>query len=292
VRIESVGIVPAGSEVRGTVALAKAAAEECLARSKYDRSDIELLLFAGVYRDEFICEPAIASMLAGALQMNDSPEAAAKKKTFACDVFNGALGQLNACHLAMQMIRAGTVRRALVAASEVENNARARPDHLLGLKETGSALILDGEGDGRTGLSEVLFRYAPERAGDLKCHLTSIDGKVCLQAEKSADLHEHLLECITPAVDELLKREGVDRSAIKAVFAPQIGDSLTALAARLEIDRQRFVDVTEEGKDPFTSALPCALRAALDSGMVKPGDIGLIIGAGSGLQVGCALYYF
>ncbi len=293
VRIESIGTVPAGSEARGTVGLAKAAAETCLARSRHDRSDIDLLLFAGVYRDEFICEPAIASMLAGALQLNDSPELAAKKKTFACDVFNGALGLLNACHLAVQMIQAGTARRALVAVSEVENNARNRPDHLLGLKETGSALILEAESDGGAGFGEFLFRYATEHSGYLRSYFSYIDGKWCLQQEKSAGLEEHLLHCIQAAVEELLQREGVERSRLKAVFAPQIsGDFITVLAERLGLDRQHFVDIAEPGQDPFTSALPCALRAALDGGRVGSGDIGLIIGAGSGLQVGCALYYF
>jgi 3-oxoacyl-[acyl-carrier-protein] synthase III len=293
VRIESIGTVPGGTEARGTVALARVAAETCLARSVHDRSDIDLLLFAGVYRDEYICEPAIAALLAGALRLNDSPEAAAKKKTFACDVFNGALGLLNACHLAVQMIQAGTARRALVAASEVENNARLRPDHLVGLKETGSALILDAEGDSGAGFGEFLFRYAGEHAGDLRSYLTLIDGKPCLQVEKLAGLREHLLECAGAAVEELLQREGVEPSAVKAVFAPQLSaDFLTALAARLEIDRWRFVDVTEPGQDPYTSALPCALRAAQNGGMVSPGDVGLIISAGSGLQVGCALYTF
>ncbi len=293
VRIESIGTVPAESGAKGTVDLARAAAETCLAQSKHDRSDIDLLLFAGVYRDEFICEPAIASLLAGALQLNDSPELAAKQKTFACDVFNGAIGFLNACHLAVQMLQSGKARRALVAASEVENNARIRPDHLLGLKETGSALILDTEGDGRTGFGEFLFGYATELAGDLQSYFTCVDGKWCLQQEKSEHLQQHLLHCIKATVEELLVREGVDRSKIKAVFAPQIsGDFLTVLAERLGLDRRQFVDITEPGKDPFTSAVPCALRTALDSDMVGPGDIGLIIGAGSGLQVCCTLYYF
>jgi 3-oxoacyl-[acyl-carrier-protein] synthase III len=293
VRIESIGTVPTGSGARGTVGLARAAAETCLARSRHDRCDIDLLLFAGVYRDEFICEPAIASMLAGALQLNDTPELAAKQKTFACDVFNGALGFLNACHLAVQMIQSGKARRTLVAASEVENNARIRPDHLLGLKETASALVLDAEGDGNTGFGEFLFRYATEHACDLRSYFTCIDGKWCLQRDKSADLEEHLLPCIMATVKELLEREGVERSKIKAVFAPQMsGDFLTVLAERLGLDRQHFVDITEPGQDPFTSALPCALRAALDGGMVRPGDIGLVIGAGSGLQVCCTLYYF
>jgi 3-oxoacyl-[acyl-carrier-protein] synthase III len=191
------------------------------------------------------------------------------------------------------MIQTGKARRALLAASEVENNAHIRPDHLLGLKETGSALILDAEGDGGTGFGEFLFRYATQHAKDHRCYFTCVDGKWCLQQEKSGDLQEHLLECIQAAVGELLEREGVERSKVKAVFAPQISANfLTLLSERLGIDRQHFVDITEQEQDPFTSALPCALQVGLDSGMVGPGDIGLIIGAGSGLQVGCTLYCF
>ena len=45
-------------------------------------------------------------------------------------------------------------------------------------------------------------------------------------------------------------------------------------------------------EDYFTSSLACSIRAAQIEGKVKPGDIGLFICMGAGLQIGCALYYF
>ena len=44
--------------------------------------------------------------------------------------------------------------------------------------------------------------------------------------------------------------------------------------------------------DLFTSSLPYALEHVREQHLVEPGDIGLIINAGSGIQVGCAIYYF
>ena len=65
----------------------------------------------------------------------------------------------------------------------------------------------------------------------------------------------------------------------------------TELAARLNIPSSRFVDLGAES-DPFSSCLPQALQQARQRKLVKPGDVGLIISVGSGVQVGCATYRF
>src|SRR5262249_54890538 len=89
VRVESIGTSPA--QVRKeALELAVAAAENCLAKSSYSRNDINLLIYSGVYRDDYLCEPALASMVAGELEMNDTIDSQLEKKTFAFDLLNGA----------------------------------------------------------------------------------------------------------------------------------------------------------------------------------------------------------
>jgi 3-oxoacyl-[acyl-carrier-protein] synthase III len=76
------------------------------------------------------------------------------------------------------------------------------------------------------------------------------------------------------------------------VFPPYLTDADRAeLAARLNIPSSRFVDLGAEA-DPFSSCLPYGLQQARRQGLVKPGDIGLIVSVGSGVQVGCATYRF
>jgi 3-oxoacyl-[acyl-carrier-protein] synthase III len=292
VRIDSVGRIPTESLVRGTLAMAKVAAEDCLARSSHDRSDIDLLLFVGVYRDEFICEPAIAAMAAGELKINDHVETPADKKTFALDVFNGAIGFLNACHMGAQMIEAGKAKNVMVLASEVENNAHTRPDHLRGIKETGSAMILDGEGNGKTGFGNFVFHYVTKHIGALETHTAMVNKKTCLEVEKTGDLAKSALNAIPEAVVELLVKEGLTMDQIQVIFPPQVSSEFTReLADRLQVPAARMVDIAAQ-KDYFTSSLACSIRAAQDTGKIKSGDIGLFICMGAGLQIGCAIYYF
>ena len=120
-------------EPNDTLTMLGRVAEACLEKSQYAKEEMELLLSVGVYRSEFLTEPAIAALLAGNLKMNDCREPDDEHKTFAFDLLNGALGFLNACYLVSELSRAGCLERAMIVASEIENNAQVMPDHLLGL---------------------------------------------------------------------------------------------------------------------------------------------------------------
>ena len=296
VRIDSIGTIADGLPVkRDTVALAKLAAEDCLRHSSHDPSDLSLIMFAGVYRNDFLCEPAVAALLAGELGINADARSPDDKRTFVFDVFNGALGFLNACHVAVQMIRVGKHKNVMVVASEIENNAALRPERLLGIKEIGSAIILEEATDGRSGFGNFVFRYDTRHMNAFVSHAGQDPqvGRACLYFEKDPDIATHYLQCIPDAVAELLAVEGLGLGRITAVFPPQMSPSFVpALSERMGVPRARFVDLADDGKDLYTSSAAYALRHALEQKRVGPGDVGLIIGVGSGVQVGCAVYYF
>src|SRR5262249_11510630 len=144
---------------RDSIALLKIAAQHCLAKSLHSRDDIGLILYTGVYRNEFVCEPAIASLLAGELDINSTYESPEGKRDLAFDIFNGSMSVLNACYVAMHMILAKKCQNAMVVASEIENNAEVFPEVLLGIRETGSAMILDETPYGQVGFGNFLFKY-------------------------------------------------------------------------------------------------------------------------------------
>jgi amino acid adenylation domain-containing protein len=292
VRIASIGTADA-SVKKETLALSEAAAEACIAKSSYSREDIDLLIYAGVYRDEFLSEPALASIIAGGLKINDTIETQQDKKTFAFDLFNGAVGFLNACQVSAEMIHAQKIRRALVVTSEVENNKLARPDELLGIAETGSAAMLAESIDGKTGFGNFVFKYGVEYLESLIAYTRQEHGTTWIHRDQSAALEEHYLRLIDEAVAELLKSEQLELSQIKVVMPPQISPAFVAkVSAALHLDRERVVDIARNGVDLYTSSLPCTLQYVQEQRLVEPGDIGLIVSAGSGLQVGCATYYF
>jgi amino acid adenylation domain-containing protein len=293
VRVESIGTLQAQAQVqRKTLELAQAAATNCLEKSSYSKSDIDLLIFAGVYRDDFICEPAIAAMIAGELRMNDTIESQQDKKTFALDLFNSGIGFLKACYVSTGMIQAKKMQRVLVVASEVENNKQFFTTELLGLSEAGSAVILDESPGGQTGFGNFVFRDFTSYIDTFKAYGVQRNGKTGMHFEKDPGLETCYLQCIREAVDELLRVEQLDVSQIKVILPPQISPAfITALSNTMNLSRDRFVDLAQGG-DLFTSSLAYTLQYVREQHLVKPGDIGLIINVGTGIQVGCATYYF
>jgi amino acid adenylation domain-containing protein len=292
IAIQGVGIAAAQqSGPPRAVDLAVQAASACLTTSGVDKAALGLIIHAGIYRDEYICEPAIAALVAGELGINDDIETPDDPKTFAFDVLNGAVGFLNACHVAVHMIGAGKAEHAMVMASEVENNTPGGDHPPYGLNETGSALIL-GSTDGSAGFGQFVFHHRPENSEALATYIRHEDGHSWLQIDREPKLTTHYLDAIPAAVEELLKLEGLEPSDIAAVFPPHLAAvDLTEMARRINIPRTRVVEVDADG-DLFTSSVPYALDHALRHQQVKPGDIGLIVSVGSGVQVGCATYRF
>jgi 3-oxoacyl-[acyl-carrier-protein] synthase III len=164
---------------------------------------------------------------------------------------------------------------------------------LYGISETGSAVIL-GRTGGAAGFGQFVFHHHPEYGGALSTYLQHREGHSWLQIDRDPNLSAHYLDCIPPAVEELLKLEELDASEIAAVFPPSLSPAdRTELAVRLCIPSSRFVDLaTDADADLFSSSLPYGLQHAWRHKLVRPGDIGLIVSVGSGIQVGCATYRF
>ncbi len=294
IRIESIGLVPdAPDRPRDSIELARLAGEACFANSAHERGQIDLLLNAGVHRNEFICEPAIAALIAGKLRLNDVADGPPDAKTLAFDIFNGAVGFLDACFSALTMIKAGKHRHVMVVTSEIENNADIYPDRVLNLKETGSALILEEDADGTTGFGAFAFRYFTQYIDRFVSSIGQNHGINFLRFFKDPDLERLYLDCIPQVVREVLAKEKLELHQITAIFPPQISsDFIAKLGGKLSVAKEKMVDIALEGKDFFTSSMPFAVKHAQESGMVKAGDIGLIINVGTGIQVACAIYYF
>jgi 3-oxoacyl-[acyl-carrier-protein] synthase III len=292
VRIDSVGIAPAGqSTPPSSIQFAVQAATACLDESSVDRAAVGLIIHAGVYRDDFLSEPAVAALVAGELGINGDVQSADGLKTLAFDVLNGAVGFLNACHVAAGMIAAGKTEHALVVASEIENNTPDSGYPLTGISQTGSAILLS-RSDGTEGFGRFIFQHYPEYSGALATYTQQRDGRCRLQIEHDPNLAAIYLSCIPSAAKELLTLEGLDPSDIAVVLPPQLSTAeLDELAAQIGIPRSRFIEFGVD-TDLFTSSLPYGLEHARRHGLARPGDIALILTVGSGVTIGCTTYRF
>ena len=294
IRIEAVGTIPEDNgEKRNSIDLLNRAARNCLGKSSYERSDIDLLMYCGVYRSDYVLEPAYATFLAGELDINATTSNPENKKTFAFDIFNGTVGFLNACYVAQQMIAAGNCKAAMIVASEAENNAARFPDELLGIRETASAIILDVHQLNDTGFSRFLFKYHEEYLNDYITFCDTSESHVYLDIIKDVNLEALYIDCILPAVQEILAMEKLDMNQVNVIFPPQVSSGfISKLSEAMLLPKGKLIDVVGTGPDLFSSSVPYAFEHAFQKGLAKTGDIGLIITVGSGIQVGCAIYHF
>lgn len=300
IRIESVGILdPDRVSTADTLTMLTEASRNCLAESSYDPSDVDLLLSTGVYRTGYLSEPAIASLLAGLLKINDAPKTPVEKKSLAFDLLNSGGGFLNACHVASVLIQTQAQNRVMIAASEVENNAKVAPDCLRGIKETAAAVILDAS-DGETGFGAFYFRFFPDEAESLNVYGSTRKLRIGewwvarLFVEKETDLERRIVRCVCATVSEFLEAEGIPREDIAVVLPPQISPAfISELYGKLKMERGKFVDISREGEDMFTSSMPHCLYHLRRSGRCPhTGALGLIINVAAGMEVGCAIYHF
>ena len=294
VRIESVGTIPGNViEKKNSLELLTKAARNCLDRSSYKCIDIAMLLYCGIYRSDYVMEPAYATMLAGELDMNSTTTAPENKKTFAFDVFNGAIGFLNACYVAQQMIEAKNCEAAMIVAAEIENNAGHFPNDLLGIRETASAIIIDSTTEGDTGFSSFLFKCHEKEINRYVTYGDTTAQNLYLNVAKDPDLELLYIDCILPAVQNILEMEDLHLNKVSKIFPPQISSGfIKRLSKAMHLPLEKFIDVVGDGPDLFTSSIPYALNYAYEKQLVKTGDIGLMINVGSGIQVGCAIYHF
>jgi 3-oxoacyl-[acyl-carrier-protein] synthase III len=294
VRIESVGILPAGSDSTGdAVSMLAAAARECFMRSRYHRRDVELIINAGVYRNDFLCEPAVASLVAGRLQSDDDRHGSADPGTLAFDLTCGSLGLLQACFVAANMMASGRFRTAMVMAAEIELNRDGCPTKRLGLQETGTALILDSSTDDGPGFGNFHFQSFTGHIHQFASHSAVTGGTTGLSFERDPAFETSCLACIRECVEGLLRRERIDRSELAVVFPPLMSAAFVSQLARiLDMPSDRMVFPPAGARDLYTSSLAVALHTAREERRVRPGHIGLLIGVGSGIQVGCATYRF
>jgi 3-oxoacyl-[acyl-carrier-protein] synthase III len=272
----------------------KHVAETALEKSQYAKEEMEFLISTGVYRSEFLTEPALAALLAGDLEMNDGRQPNAEHKTFAFDILNGAMGFLNACYLVSELSRAGCLERAMIVASEIENNAEIMPDQLLGLKEMASAVILHESNDGETGFLAFSFDQYPEHADVLRVVCTWNDeGKPHLIRTASKDRYLLYVEDIEKSISRFLRAQAVSRDEIRFLIPPQISPAFVrAVSQELDLPKAETIDVSTDGEDLATSSTPAAMQAILEGNLAEKGDLALIINVSAGGQVGCALYQF
>jgi 3-oxoacyl-[acyl-carrier-protein] synthase III len=270
--------------------LADAAARNCLAHAGRKPGDIDMLINAGIYREDNMGEPALAAIVQEDIGANLGQPPVGGHGTFSFDLLNGTCGVISAIQLQTGMLRSGLIRLGAVVTSDVH------PD----LKDPGSApfrpaggTLLLGWDDSIPGFTDFHSETFPEYQdlftsglvwqGRRRQNLMVIDSK--------PGYHARLVDCAEEATHRFLSGLGLDISEIDLLVpAPSAADFLDRLRARLGVPGDRVAYVTEDLEGCYTTGPIAALQAAVKSGRLGEARNTLLLAAGAGITVALALY--
>ena len=298
-RIEAVATTHArrGPFAQGALKLADAAARACLARAHLEAGDIDLLLNAGLYREDNLTEPALAALIQEDIGANPGhPPREGAHGTFSFDIANGGCGVLTALELLDGFVRSGTIRTGLVVASDsAPDDSESFPFPAVG----GAVLVRPTRGG--EGFVDFAFETFDEAAGhfesaiswhDKAWHLPlSRPGTNVLTVAQGDEYECRAIECAEESTRRFLARHEVAaRSVDLAILSQSPLGFADGLAMRLDLARGCVAHVADELRGAHTASPIAALDAAIESGKYTEARTILFATVGAGIVVGLALY--
>ena len=288
--IESVGAVrrPRRLRRRGARSLADAAARRALKRAGLMPGDIDLLLNAGLYHDRNLGEPALAALIQEDIGANPEDPHDGGHGTFSFDVANGACGLLTGIQVADGFLRSGSIRHALVVASDADPGHGMAPGFPF---EPAAAAIVCGWRPGAEGIQGFRFANRPAggEAGDGLRATVALEGRGnLLTIDQDPEFAAAAGTWAAEVAAKLLADHGMAASDVDLVVAtPLARDFLDALAADLGVTAQQLVAPTNRQR-VHTAALGVALEPLVSRGGFD-GKTTLLVSAGAGPVAGVAL---
>lgn len=294
-RIEAVATVRSrkGPFARRALKLADAAAKACLERAGCLPADLELLINTGVYRDDNLGEPALASMIQDDILANRRPSSRTQHGTFSFDVQNGGAGVITALYLLDGFLQ-GSIGLGMVVASDADPGSPVEPR--FPFAPVGGALLLTpGPDDG--GFVDFEFATFPEHEAMFSAYVNwhkrpvRRGGRNVLVIDEHPGYADRLIDCASLVTRKFLKRRGLTPASVDLLVPSPMPERFPdALADQLDIAAERVARVSDELAGAHTAGPIAAYEAAERAGRLAEAKNVLFVAAGAGISVGAALY--
>jgi len=137
-----------------------------------------------------------------------------------------------------------------------------------------------------------LFKYYPEYHETFRTEVNWKNGKPFLNISRTQDMELFILKHVPMLVEELLAEEKLALGDIQIFVPPQISGAFVHRWTRhLNLPKSKVVNLND-AQNYYTCSTVFGLKHAFEKGMVREGDLGIILEAGSGLILASALYQF
>jgi len=263
--------------------LAVTAAKDCLHRAGCDPDDLDLVVNAGIYRDRNLGEPALAALIQDDIGANPEDPHAGAHGTFSFDISNGACGVLTGLQIVDGFLRASSVQRALVVASDADPG-HGMSEHFA-FSAAGAAMLCRWTDDDY-GLSRVSWVNADDTEA-FSATVGFADARNVLRFNQSATMDERFAEAAAAAVRACLQAQSAELADVDLIVAaPARPEYRAALSRLLGVPAEKVCIAGDHRM--HTAALAAAFEPEAES--LPPGARVLFVAAGAGITAGAALY--
>ena len=279
--------------------LADSAAQACLGRAGIEPGDVDMLINAGIYREDSMGEPALAALIQEDISANLGHPPVGGHGTFSFDLANGTCGVISAIQIVTGFLRSGAIKQGLIVTSDVHPNpggSRSVP-----FQPSGGAMLL-GWDDGIAGFTDFHIETFPEYEELFVSGLTwrprgrhrllrRAAGRNQMVIDEMPGYQARCVDCAVEATRKFLDRLGMGINEIDLLVpTPATPGFLDPLRERLGIPGDRVAYTGEDMSGAYTTGSIAALEVAAKSGSLAEARNTLLVAAGAGVTVALALY--
>ncbi len=226
-----------------------------------------------------------------------------KKGITAYDVNASCLGFLQAIESAATAITSGLSKcAAVVAVEHATLGLDERDDATISLFGDGSAAALLTPAEGNAAILALCLETYPEgaelceiRAGGTRWNIRRPPPSprdYLFHMEGSA-LARLAMDRLPDFIDKALKEAGVGLSDITCVIPHQASRlGLKFLKRWIGAQGPHMIDIIADHGNQVTASLPTALHAAINTGRLQRGDLGMMVGTAAGFGMGVMIFRY
>lgn len=279
----------------GSVALAVNAAEQCILDSGIPKSEIDILINVGLYRENNIAEPSMAALVQQKLGLNLDPIKAKPvgKMSFSIDLRNGSSGFLYAAQVVDSFIQNNTVQQVLIVAGDTHPSKMKSSE--LPFTHWGAAALLASSLKKEEGFRKFIFRTSSESdtgmLGYRKIFEDGNDGRNHITVDIHPGFYDRALGFATDTVKEFIIDNQLKLDNTVLITSQPTAGFGHALGRAVGFSHEQVVEYHDRYGDPHTSTMPLLFHVAKQEGRLANMEKVLFVSVSSGITVACGLYY-
>jgi len=271
----------------GTTEMSVKAARLALEDAGVSAAEIELIIVATVTPDYFF--PTTACLVQAELGVTAATS---------FDISAGCTGFIYALSVADQFVRSGMYKTVLVIAAEVLSKLTDWTDRntcVLFADGAGAAVVARGEEEG---IISIFTGAEGDTQGNLACIAAPL-GNCYMDVQKTEpkliymngkEIFKFAVTMMPECIEKVLEDSGYTLDDVTHIIPHQANTRIVEAAAkRLGIPQERFFMNIEKYGNTSGASIPIALDEMSRQGLLKAGDLLIIVGFGAGLTYGAEL---